>query len=274
MLLSRYHSILSAFLTVQLGLFLAVNILIFHETGWSAEASHPQENIDLSHWKLTLPICALGLPDSSPLEIPAAQLATGYTNAPCFTTDSLGEIIFWCPVNGITTKGSEYPRTELREVINPANDNVCWGAAGTHILDVRCRVSQVPSSQKVIIGQIHSYSGKAKPLIKLQFFKNRIEALVKESPTKGKDIKFTFPEVGFDKDFDYQIKLQDGLLSVTVNGTTQAINIFNRAPEWANQTFYFKAGAYAQDNEGSASEGACVVISRLKTSHQKRPSPP
>ena len=67
--------------------------------------------------------------------------------------------------------GTEFARSELRELIDPADDNVCWAAPGTHILDARCRVSEVPSSQKVVIGQIHGYSGKANPLIKLQFFK-------------------------------------------------------------------------------------------------------
>jgi hypothetical protein len=264
---SRLNRMPSPFQTLKAGLFLAASILFLHETGWSAEVSRPQEKIDLSHWKLTLPISAPGSTVSSPSEIPAAQLTTGYTNAPYFTTGSLGEIIFWCPVNGVTTKNSTYPRTEFREQIAPPSDEACWTATGTHVLDARCRVSQVSSSQKVIIGQIHSYSGKAKPLLKLQFFKNRIEALVKESPTKGKDIKLTFPDVGLDKDFDYQIKLQDGLLSITVNGTTQTENIFKDAPDWANQTFYFKAGAYVQDNEGSASEGARVSFSKLQTSH-------
>ena len=227
----------------------------------------PSGNFDLSHWKLTLPLQASGANGGKPVEISASQLSAGYTDAQYFYAGTNGEMVFWCPVSGAKTENTEYPRTELRELIDPANDNVCWAAPGTHVLDARCRVSEVPSSQKVIIGQIHSYSGKAKPLIKLQFFKNRIEALVKESPTKGKDNKLTFPEVGLDKDFDYQIKLQDGLLSVTVNGTTQTVNIFKNAPEWANQTFYFKAGAYVQDNEGSAAEGARVCFSRLQTSH-------
>jgi hypothetical protein len=122
-------------------------------------------------------------------------------------------------------------------------------------------------------GQIHGYSGKARPLIKLQFFKGRIEALVKESPTKGKDLKLTFPEVGLDKDFDYEIQLHDGLLNVSVNGTTQTINVFETDPEWAQQTLYFKVGAYVQDNEGPDSEGARVLISRLRVSHAETPLP-
>ena len=68
---------------------------------------------------------------------------------------------------------------------------------------------QVPSNPKVIIGQIHSYTGKSKPLVKLQSFKSRIEALVKISPKAGKDQQLTFPGNDLSSDVAYQIKLQD-----------------------------------------------------------------
>jgi hypothetical protein len=136
-------------------------------------------------------------------------------------------------------------------------------------MDVTCRVMEVPSGQKVVIGQIHGYSGKATPLIKLQFFKGRVEALVKDKARKGRDIKLTFPEVGLNKDFVYQIKLHDGLLSVTVNGVTQSVNVFETNPAWADQTLYFKAGVYPQDNEGPATEGARASFSNLKVSHSE-----
>jgi len=235
----------------------------------AAETNVPVR-IDLSHWKLTLPVQASENGGSGPLEISASQLTAGYIHADYFHFNPEGAMVFWCPVSGATTKNTEYARTELREVLDPTDDNVCWAAAGTHVLIARCRVSEVPSSQKVIIGQIHGYSGSAKPLIKLQFFKGRVEALVKENAAKGKDLKLTFPDVGLDKDFDYEIKLQDGLLSVTVNGATQTVNVFEKDPEWAKQFLYFKAGAYVQDNEGTASEGARVLFSKLNVNHSAK----
>jgi type 1 glutamine amidotransferase len=233
----------------------------------TAAETKASSRFELSHWKLTLPIRAFGNGRGSPLEISAAQLSAGYIHADYFHFSPDEAMVFWCPVNGATTENTEYPRTELREVLDPADDNVCWAAPGTHVLSARCRVSEVPSSQKVIIGQIHGYSGKARPLIKLQFFNGRIESLVKENASKGGDLKLTFPEVGLDKEFDYEIKLQDGLLSATVNGTTQTVNVFEKDPEWARQSLYFKAGAYVQDNEGPASEGARVLFSKLSVSH-------
>ena len=238
-----------------------------------AAETKPTGSFDLSHWKLTLPVSASGTAGDHPMEISASQLNAGYTHADYFHLGTNGQMIFWCPVTGSRTENTEYPRTELREVINPADDNVCWAAPGTHVLDARCRVSEVPSSQKVIIGQIHGFSGKANPLIKLLYFKGRVEALVKEKANKGKDLKLTFPEVGLDKDFDYEIKLQDGLLSVTVNGGIQTVNVFEKDSNWASQTLYFKLGAYTQDNEGPSSEGARVSYSRFKVIHAEAASP-
>ena len=69
------------------------------------------------------------------------------------------------------------------------------------------------------------------------------------------------------------IKLQDGLLSVTVNGGTQTVNVFEKDSDWARQTLYFKLGAYTQDNEGPASEGARVSFSRFKVIHAEAKKP-
>ncbi len=244
--------------TEQLGLPLA-----------PAQPDPPADHMDLSHWKLTLPVDAAGTAAGHPLEISAAQLSAGYTHPEYFQRGLDGQLIFWCPVTGARTENTKYARCELREVINPTDDNVCWSAKGTHIMDVSCRVMDVPSGQKVVIGQIHGYSGNANPLIKLQFFKGRVEALVKDKARGGRDIKLTFPEVGLDKEFVYQIKLHDGLLSVTVNGVTQSVNVFETDPAWADQTLYFKAGVYPQDNEGPPTEGARVSFSKLQVTHSE-----
>lgn len=244
-----------------------IAVLLAASGALAADEVKAQNTIELSHWKLTLPVGASGAPEGHPLEISAAQLSAGYTNAEYFHRGADGQLVFWCPVTGARTKNTEYARCELREVINPADDNVCWSAKGTHVMDVSCRVMEVPSGQKVVIGQIHGYSGKASPLIKLQFFKGRVEALVKNKTRKGRDITLRFLEVGLNKDFDYQLRLQDGLLSITVNGATQSENVFKLDPAWADQTLYFKAGVYPQDNKGPASEGARVSFSKLQVTH-------
>ncbi|WP_372720007.1 polysaccharide lyase family 7 protein [Novipirellula sp.] len=231
-----------------------------------ATAADPESRIDLSHWKLTLPTDASNRFSGHPSEVSASKLVAGFQNA-YFQTDARGHLVFWCPVNGATTEGTEFPRSELREMPDPNAPDVNWPAHGTHILDARCRVMQVPSNSKVIIGQIHSYTGKTKPLIKLQYFKGRVEALVKVSPNAGKDKKLTFSGGDLNSEIAYQIKLHDGVLTVTVNGVTQTQNILQNDNDWADQTFYFKAGVYPQDNEGDATEGARVVFTALNVTH-------
>ncbi len=231
-----------------------------------ASSLTPATAFDLSHWKLTLPTDAARTYDGQATEISATQLAAGFQDSH-FHYDADGSMVFWCPVGGATTEGTEFPRSELREMLKPGDPSVNWTAKGTHRLAARCRVVEVPSNPKVVIGQIHSYLGKARPLVKLQFYKGRIEALVKSSPTKGKDIKLVWPEVGLDQNITYEIELQDGVLSITVNGIKQVQNIAKNDPEWLKQTFYFKAGAYPQDNDGPATEGARVSFSQLTVSH-------
>jgi hypothetical protein len=220
----------------------------------------PGLNFDLTHWKLTLP--ETGAP-----EVSVAQLIAGYTNAAYFYTGSRGEMVFWCPVTGGTTSGSSYPRSELREMLNPTSSTVNWTGHGTHTLDAQCRVLKIPSTGKVIIGQIHGYTGNAYPLIKLQYYNGLVDALVKHSPNNSTDTHYYFMNVGLSNLITYQIKVTDGLLSMTVNGSNRAVNIFQTDPDWANQTMYYKAGNYCQDNSGTSTEGALVSFEQLSTSH-------
>jgi hypothetical protein len=226
-------------------------------------AKPPGGNFDLSHWKLTLP-------DSKASEISPGQLRAGRTNS-FFSTGADGAMVFSCPVTGGTTGGSDYPRSELRELVDPGNDNVNWTGQGTHILMAECKVTKIPSSQKIIIGQVHSFSGNARPLIKLQFNDGTIEALVKKSPNSDTDIRFTFTSPGLSNVISYQIKMVDGVLSMTVNDVERSVNVFQSDPAWADQTFYFKAGNYCQDNSGAANEGAVVAFYQLSVAHENAP---
>jgi hypothetical protein len=219
----------------------------------------PGGNFDLSHWKLTLP-------DANASEIPPAQLMAGSVNQ-FFHTGADGAMVFWCPVTGGTTRGSSYPRSELRELLDPGDDNVNWTGYGRHSLRAQCKVTRIPSSKKVIIGQIHGFGDGVYPLIKLQFNNGAVEALVKQSPNSGNDTRFTFATVGLNDLITYRIKLVDGLLTMRVNGTTHSVNVFETDPAWTNHSFYFKAGNYCQDNSGATNEGAVVSFYELSVAH-------
>lgn len=220
----------------------------------------PGRNFDLSHWYLTLP-------DVGPPIIEPDQLVAGYTNAAWFYTGADGSMVFFAPVTGGTTQGSDYPRSELRERLDPTTNSVNWTVQGTHLLNARCRVTQVPSGGRVIIGQIHSYLGNAYPLIKLTYDNGLIDAVVKVSPNDSAETHHLFNPVALNESIAYQIKLADGIAFLTVNGITQTLEILQRDPEWAQQTFYFKAGSYCQDNSGPVAEGGRIAFYFLEALH-------
>lgn len=228
----------------------------------------PGGNFNLTNFYLGLPVDSSGGTNGTSASIPAAQLVTGYSNALYFYTGPDGAMTFWAFVQGATTSGSSYPRSELREQVAPPSNSSNWFAFGTHTLDAQCRVTQIPSSGKVIIGQIHGYTGAALPLVKLQYNNGNVEVLIKTNANNDlTDKKYTFGNVGPNTNINYQIKVLNGLVSVTVNGTTQSLNVFQTDPDWATNTLYYKAGSYCQDNAGTNGEGARVAFYSISRSH-------
>ena len=211
----------------------------------------PSGNFDLSHWYLGLPVDSAGGTNGYSASISTATLLGGYEHPDYFYTDTDGSMVFWAPVTGVTTPGSCYPRSELRELISPPSTDINWSAYGIHILTAQCKVTQVPSNGEIIIGQIHSKTGEARPLVKLQYINGAIEARIKESPTAQPDLCSLYSTSGLNNIINYTIHMEDGLVTVTVNGISQSMDVFASDPDWANQEFYFKAGSYCQDNEAT-----------------------
>lgn len=250
---------------------LCLGLLRFGKAQELAQASsvtemQPTAQIDLADWKLTLPIDAAGAKQGKPMEVMPDLLVAGFQNEYFYRTEK-GAIGFWCPVDGSTTKGTSYARCELREMINPQDDAVNWSLEGAHLLRASCRITQLPAQGKLVIGQIHGYSGTARPLVKLQYNKDRIEALVKISPKSGKDQKLEFAKLPVDTNIRYEIKLAGGMLSITVNDAIQTVNVLENDPSWASETFYFKAGAYPQSKADSSQDGARIEFSELDIMH-------
>ena len=240
-------------------------------TAWALNPNLPPgSNFNLNHWYIQFPTsggsltCSGGSVDSAT----TTQLINGYTNAPYFYTGSDGAMVFWAPINGATTSGSSYPRSELRELLNTNDTSVDWTPYGTHILDAQVKVLQVPTStKKVIIGQIHGYSGAALPTVKVEFGNNTVYATVKtNSNDDGSD--FVFPSVSsaLSNSISYEIKLVNGLITIVINNKTNSMNIFQTDPNYTNETQYFKAGDYCQADSCSNpanADGARVAFYAL-----------
>jgi len=259
--------------TSTLTLFLAASLCLAGATAQALDPNQPPgNNFDLSHWKLQLPTsngvltCSAGSVD----EEKPAQLGAGFTNT-YFYTGSDGAMVFWAPINGATTGGSSNPRSELREELIPGNDSTNWTPNGTHILDAQCKVLQVsPNTKKVIIGQIHGYSGAALPTVKIYFSTNKAYGTVKTNSTDdGSDLTFPSVNVPLSNSITYEIKVVNGLVSIVINGKTNSLNIFQTDPNYTNETQYFKAGDYCQDYSCSnpSDDGARVAFYAVSLFH-------
>ncbi|MGI8813742.1 MAG: polysaccharide lyase family 7 protein [Pseudonocardia sp.] len=115
--------------------------------------TNPSQVLNLTNWKLTLPTGAPG----NPAEVAQPQLA-GYPNSPNFFANSnCSGVGFVAPVNGVTTSGSKYPRSELREMVNNGHDNANWSSTvGTHRITVTEAFARLPAVKPQVVGlQIH-----------------------------------------------------------------------------------------------------------------------
>ncbi len=223
--------------------------------------------LDLSTWNLTIPQRG-----------PAATISTATLNrdyqSPYFQR-SVNGVEFWVPVNGAHTNGTEYPRTELRETSpNGALSFWRYPKADNNLLVATLRVDAVPSSRRMVIGQIHSNgsgSAEALPLVKLVYQQRlnlgRVQALVREHPDDVSTRTYTVYEgIPLGEAFSYRLGVsRSGLLTIQVKDgqVTQQLD-----PQWAFQGLYFKAGLYLQDNRGPASEGGRATFSNLTIYHQ------
>ncbi len=242
-------------------LFVLVSALLA-VTSAGLRAAAPGSSFDLSHWKLTLPRDDTGGTTGEATEIKNPQLQT--YSSEFFYTGPDGAMVFWCPVIGATTSGATAPRTELREQMVAGSSSINWITAGTHILRGQCRVTQLPDTGAVIIGQVHGYP--LQRLIKLQYDAGRVQVYVRTSLLNGGDTKFTWT-VATNALLNYEIKVVDGEAIISVNGVTNRHNFVADDPAWATITYYFKAGAYLQDNSGPVSEGGRVSFYQLSVTH-------
>ena len=117
-----------------------------------SKTSPPGTNFDLTHWKLTIPT-----PNKS-TEIDTNSLVNGYQSEYFYTSPIDGSMSFYVPGNGGTTSNTAYPRSELRHMCNPSNDDDNWFVGnGVHELWANIRVDKNISAPKVIVAQIHGY---------------------------------------------------------------------------------------------------------------------
>ena len=235
MMTARLHKIAAACLTVFLFALVPV---------WALDPGLPPgNNFDLSKWKLQTPFS--GTP-----EIKQPQLTTYSSNI--FYTAADGAMVFWVPTAGEPITAGGYPRTELREIISGSGGGWVITNNVVHTLTATCKVLVEPPNQRTIIGQIHG-NGTGSEALKIYWNKGKVQAAVKDN-YNGNQIYLTLGTWALGTTLNYSIQESNRLMTITVNGSTTNY-LLNST--WDNDTYYFKAGNYCQDN--SAGTDTCVV---------------
>ena len=231
----------------------------------------PAQNFDMSHWKLTVPVDRSGGVTGEAMEMSSAQLmaAPGYS-AKWFRTASNGALNMEAAINGATTSGSSFPRSELREQMIAGSDSANWYAAGNAVLEAQLTINEVPSATgKIVVGQIHGVD--AVPLVKLRYVYTasgggKLDALVKATPSSTSDISYRLASnLPLKTRFDYRIAVSRGVMTLSVNNEPPVQHVISS--QWASTGLYFKAGAYVQANGSSSTDIGRVTFYRLAASH-------
>lgn len=228
-----------------------------HSFEVGAKRRLPAGVLDLTNWKLTLPVGSEDDPDEA-IEIKQPALAE-FEEAPYFHVNSAGTgVVFRAHAGGATTSGSSYPRSELREMKNGGKDNASWSSAsGTHILTVREAITAVPSVKPhVVAAQIHDKEDDVL-MVRLENKRLFVEA-------DGDEVGLLDAAYVLGTPFTIELRATSAGIRVSYNGTHKVTY------DKAGSGWYFKAGCYTQSNEDRGDDADAygeVVISDLSVEH-------
>ncbi|MBP2479582.1 hypothetical protein JOF53_008454 [Crossiella equi] len=203
--------------------------------GGGGECRYPADVLDLANWYIGLPIGEA----EKPKNVEQPELAT-YSVDPWFrATPDCTAVQFRAAVNGVTTSGSNYPRSELREM-NGQNKASWSSTSGTHTMVIDQAITAVPQGRpNVVAGQIHDASDDVS-VFRLEGSKLWV--------TSGND-KHTLLTDSYrlGTRFEARFTVSGGKIKAYYNGELRAT---------LDKRFtggYFKAGAYTQANCGNTS---------------------
>lgn len=249
-------------------------------------------NIDLSTWKVTLPV-------GNPTEVKPPEILNYATNPVLqdfmYNDSTDGSLVFYTYPGGATTTNSSYPRTELRELMDGGNGTVNWTFVEGGRMKGTLSVPEISSDaggnpHRTIIMQIHgrltnaqrdligASDNNAPPMLKIYWYKGKIRVKTKvlkdlnssdteilETSAWGDDDGYNFPtEVGHDK-FTLEIIASEGRMEVILNDTESKVYDGVHIEKWSVFENYFKAGNYLASTNESAF--AIVKYYELEVNH-------
>ena len=171
--------------------------------------------------------------------------------------DAKDGVVFTANAGGVTTSGSSYPRSELREM--DGNSHASWtNTHGTHTLTVRQAVTTLPKAKpEVVTAQIHDANDD---VLEIRLEGSTLIAQYND----GKTGVTLDPHYKLGTAYDLTLTAAGGRIRVDYNGAKK-LDIAKRGSGW-----YFKSGSYVQSNTSKgdkASAAAVVVIYGLAVKH-------
>jgi len=194
----------------------------------------PAQILNLSYWEVTLPLGPIG----NPTDIYQPMLAS-YSIDPWFIANPTCDAVqFRAPTSGVTTKGSVYPRTELREMNSAGTLFASWSTtSGTHTMFIDEAITAVPVGKKEIVaGQIHD-SVSDVIVIRLDY----PTLYIKINNTKGPTLDADYV---LGRRFTVRFVASGSRISIYYNGSATPVYSMSKSDSGC----YFKAGAYTQSN--------------------------
>ncbi|MBC8753387.1 polysaccharide lyase family 7 protein [Kordia sp. YSTF-M3] len=238
--------------------------------------------IDLSHWKVTTPAGNGKKPQEvSPPEI--LDYATNKDLLPYMYNDSVrGALVFYAYPSKATTANTKYSRSELREQMEPGENNVNWTFKQGGIMKGKLAIDEISRDKngkyhRVIIMQIHGRltneqrdligqkDNNAPPILKIYWKDGKVRVKTKvlknlsatdteilHEDAWGDDEGFTFEQkVGFKK-FRLEVRVSEGKMTIVLNNNEFKTYENIHMKKWGIFENYFKAGNYFQSrDEGS-----------------------
>ena len=237
-------------------------------------------NIELSHWKVTLPVAN---EEGKPIEIGPPEIfdfANSEVAKPYMYIDSTkGAIVFHAMPTDSKTRNTKYTRSELREQMVPGDNNVNWTFAdgaymkGKLAMDATTRDSE-GKYHRTIIMQIHGRltneqrdligedDNNAPPMLKIYWDNGKVRVKTKvlknlkatneqllHEDAWDNDEGFNFEEeVGFGK-FTLEVKVSEGKMVIVLNGNEFKVYENIHIRRWGIFENYFKAGNYFQSRD-------------------------
>lgn len=249
------------------------------------EENEPTQNtadIDLSNWKVTLPI-------GPPTEVKPPEILD-YANVevlkPYMYDDMEEAALVFFTEPGSSTANSSYSRTELREQMVPGSNNTNWTFAQGGKMKGRLSVPEISldgngNPHRTIIMQIHGRltneqrdligedDNNAPPILKIYWNKGKVRVKTKVlldpdavdddiliTSAWGDDEGFNFSEeVGTDP-FTLEVIASEGRLEVILNESESKVYENIHIQRWGIFENYFKAGNYLVTRD----EGAYAYV--------------